>query len=92
MEDVQPRGSALPRLGHEVRILVGEPVPVADLMASAREEGWPPHRLYRAVTLRVAGELYRLKATLDNVPLNQVGHKAQQGCSLLSLVLEPKVV
>jgi hypothetical protein len=69
MHEVMPRGALLPRAGREVRVLVGEPVEVADLLAAARREGWPEDDLYRAVSARVGLALQRLKARLDGSPL-----------------------
>ncbi|KXZ56767.1 hypothetical protein GPECTOR_1g691 [Gonium pectorale] len=65
MEDVLPRGKVLPAAGNKVDVLVGEPIPVADLLSSARTEAWPDDRLHTAIAGRVAAALQHLTATLD---------------------------
>lgn len=69
MERVMPRGSSFPVPGQEVRVLVGDPVPVADLLRRAALEQWPDARLYRSITARIADSLSALKAQLDGAPL-----------------------
>jgi monolysocardiolipin acyltransferase len=44
--------------GKSLRILVGEPVAVDDLMAAARAHGWPEARLHQAIAERV-GQVHR---------------------------------
>lgn len=46
---------------HQVRILVGDPVPVADLLRTADAEQWPDAQLYRSITARIADSLASLK-------------------------------
>lgn len=53
MEKVIPKGAALPQLGQEVRVLVGEPVAVDDLLTEAREKDWPEQQLQAAIMRRV---------------------------------------
>ncbi len=63
-------------------MVVGEPVPVADLLHQAREEQWEQPRLYAAIAARVEDSLQRLHAeakgrlagTLD------AQQQQQQGC------------
>eukprot|EP00887_Chlorella_sp_A99_P008113 scaffold12.g8113.t1 len=72
MEHVVPKGAKLPRPWQEVRVLVGEPVPVDDLLAEARDRGWPEAQLQAAITRRVGQALYQLKAQLEGLPLEEV--------------------
>jgi monolysocardiolipin acyltransferase len=72
MEGVVPRGSALPRPGREVRVLVGDPIPVHDLLAAAREQGWSERALECAVADRVGATLYALRAQLEGVAVEAV--------------------
>jgi hypothetical protein len=92
MESVAPRGAAAPRMGGELRIKVGEPVPVADLLEAAAREGWDDRTLHAAIADRVGGALYRLKAELDGAELAEVapwGARAMESLeedSLLPLI------
>jgi monolysocardiolipin acyltransferase len=70
MQDVMPRGALVPRAGKAVRVRVGEPVPVEDLLAAAHSEAWPDDKLYRAIAARVGLALQALKAELDGAPLD----------------------
>lgn len=70
MHELMPRGALVPRAGKEVRVLVGEPVEVADLLAAARRDGWPEDELYKRIAARVGLALQSLKARLDGAPLD----------------------
>jgi monolysocardiolipin acyltransferase len=72
MDAVVPPGSALPRPGRAVRLLVGDPIPVADLMRAAEEQAWSDDRLYIAIADRIGAQLHALKARLEDAPLSQV--------------------
>ncbi len=72
MERVVPKGAALPAPGQSVTVLVGAPVPVADLLEAAAAGAWPEERLYAAIAERIGGALAELKAQLDGVPVEQV--------------------
>jgi hypothetical protein len=61
MVQVIPRGCALPRAGQEVRVLVGEPVQVDDIIFTATVEAWSEDRLYLALTDRIGQALHALK-------------------------------
>ncbi|KAG2448338.1 hypothetical protein HYH02_006920 [Chlamydomonas schloesseri] len=65
MEGVLPRGAVLPATGQKIDVMVGEPIPVADLLAAARAEAWPADRLHTAVAARVSHHLRDLTARLD---------------------------
>jgi monolysocardiolipin acyltransferase len=89
MQDVMPRGALVPRAGKAVRVAVGEPVPVADLLDAAAAEGWDEDRLYRAIAARVGLALHALKARLDGAPLGAAALAAleceQAGAAALDL-------
>ncbi len=72
MDAVIPRGSAVPRPGRTVRLLVGEPVPVADLMRAAEDQAWSDDCLYVAIADRIGHHLHALKAQLENALLSEV--------------------
>ena len=54
-------GAAVPRVGQQVDIMVGDPIAVEDLLDAARSRGWSDDQLYRAITQRVGLVLYSLK-------------------------------
>ncbi|GAX79696.1 hypothetical protein CEUSTIGMA_g7137.t1 [Chlamydomonas eustigma] len=65
MDEVMPRGKALPNIGKKVRVLVGPPIPVEDILNTARQQGWNEDKLYTALASRVSRHLTALKACLD---------------------------
>ncbi|KIZ00923.1 putative lysophosphatidylcholineacyltransferase [Monoraphidium neglectum] len=69
MQELMPRGALLPRAGKEVRVLVGEPIEVQDLLTSASREAWPDDELYKRIAARVGLALQSLRARLDGAPL-----------------------
>lgn len=89
MGEVVPRGAAVPRVGQTVRILVGEPVEIGDLVAAAAAQGWRPRDLHAAIADRVGAALYELKARLDGVavvdvaPLRSAAERALEEEALL---------
>jgi len=72
MEQVLPKGSALPRVGQSIRLLVGEPIAVADLQETAVAEQWPASVLYAAIADRIGHTLHTLKAQLEGIPVSEV--------------------
>ncbi len=86
-----PKGATLPRPGRSVRVSVGEPVPVADLLSSAREQNWPEDELHAAIAARVGDALYRLKAELDGVPLQDAMPERAPGLDLGDGALLPLI-
>lgn len=72
MDQVVPRGSVLPRVGKSIRILVGEPIAVADLQEKAAAEQWPDYMLYSAIADRIGQSLHALKAQLEGLPVSEV--------------------
>ena len=72
MEQVLPKGAAVPKAGCSIRVLVGEPVAVADLQEAALAESWPDHALYSAIADRIGQELHMLKARLEGLPVSEV--------------------
>jgi len=81
LEAVAPRGAALPVAGQAVSVLVGPPVPVADLLAAAAAGAWPDERLYGAIAARVGAALAALKARLDGLPADPVRPRAPAGAA-----------
>ncbi len=45
----------------QVRVLIGEPIPVDDLLAAADAQQWPDAQLYRAITARISVSMNALK-------------------------------
>jgi monolysocardiolipin acyltransferase len=94
MEGVVPRGAALPRPGREVRVLVGPPVAVEDLLAAAAAEGWGERELHCAIADRVGAALCALRAELEGVAAEAVAPEpgaaavALQEEALLPLIQE----
>ena len=82
MEQVLPKGSALPKPGQSIRVLVGEPIAVADLQQTAAAEQWPEHVLYAAIADRIGHSLHALKARLEGVPVSEVGHITKLICAV----------
>lgn len=72
MEQVLPKGSAFPKVGQSIRVLVGEPVAVADLQEAALAEHWPDHVLYSAIADRIGAALHTLKGRLEGLPVSEV--------------------
>lgn len=85
IENVMPRGAVLPRVGQHLRVIIGEPVPVADLLEAAHSEAWSEAALTAAITARVSSSLHALKAQLDGVELGAEGQVALDD-SLLPLI------
>lgn len=52
-----------------MRIVVGEPVEVADLINKAKEQDLDPQELYAAISLRIGQRLAALWSTLEGKPL-----------------------
>ena len=71
MEQVLPKGSAFPKIGQSIRVLVGEPIAVADLQEAAAAELWPEHVLYAAIADRIGRSLHLLKARLEGAPVSE---------------------
>ena len=72
MDQVLLKGSAVPRPGQSIRVLVGEPIAVADLQQMAAAEQWPEHVLYAAIAHRIGHSLHALKARLEGVEVSEV--------------------
>lgn len=53
----------------QVHIVIGEPIPVADLVTAAAQGGWPEAQLYAAVAGRVERRLNSMHSAL----VHQVG-------------------
>ena len=72
MDKVVPRGAVLPRPGQSVRVAVGEPVAVVDLLERGRAEGWTDRELHAAIADRVGAALCALRAELEGLSLEAV--------------------
>ncbi|KAF8067215.1 N-acylphosphatidylethanolamine synthase [Scenedesmus sp. PABB004] len=70
MEEVLPKGSLLPKVNKQVKVLVGAPVDVSDLLAASAAGGWSEDALYSAIASRIGGAMAGLKAALDGAPLD----------------------
>jgi hypothetical protein len=64
----------------QVRVLVGEPIDVSDLLAAAAQQGWQDDQLYTRIANRIGGRMAALKAQLDGLPLEELSaqREAQQ--------------
>ena len=72
MDQVLPKGSACPRVGQKIKVLVGEPIAFADLQETAAAEQWPDHVLCAAIADRIGHSLHMLKARLEGMPVSEV--------------------
>jgi monolysocardiolipin acyltransferase len=64
MDDIMPRGKVLPSVGKRVRVLVGRPIPVEDLLLRAKQANWSEGRLHTELAGRVQQHMRALKAQL----------------------------
>ncbi|WIA32912.1 hypothetical protein OEZ86_006083 [Tetradesmus obliquus] len=80
MREVLPKGALLPKVNQEVKVLVGEPIDVSDLLAAAAQQGWPEDTLYVRIAHRIGGRMAALKAQLDGLPPEELSaqREAQQ--------------
>jgi hypothetical protein len=64
----------------QVKVLVGEPIDVSDLLAAAAQQNWPDDQLYTRIANRIGGRMAALKAQLDGLPLEELSaqREAQQ--------------
>jgi hypothetical protein len=64
----------------QVKVLVGEPIDVSDLLTAAAQLGWPDDQLYTRIANRIGGRMAALKAQLDGLPLEELSaqREAQQ--------------
>lgn len=87
MHEVMPRGALVPRTGKDVRVAVGAPVEVADLLTAAARERWADDDLYKAIAARVGLAMQSLRAQLDGgAPLDLAAlAREQAGASGLDL-------
>jgi hypothetical protein len=67
-------------LHRQVKVLVGEPIDVSDLLAAAAQQNWPDDKLYTRIANRIGGRMAALKAQLDGLPLEELSaqREAQQ--------------
>lgn len=52
----------------QVRVLVGDPIPMEDLLQAADTQQWPDAQLYRAITARIADSMVALKVSTSVWP------------------------
>lgn len=88
MQDVLPKGSLMPRCGRDVRVLVGEPIDVSDLLAAAETRRWGDDELYAAVATRIGGALAVLQARLDGLPADAAADAAAAASAAQAVALE----
>jgi monolysocardiolipin acyltransferase len=70
MEGVLPKGSLLPKTNREIKVLVGEPIDVSDLLAASQAHDWSDDQLYSRIAKRIGGRMAALKAQLDGQMLD----------------------
>eukprot|EP00898_Chlorokybus_atmophyticus_P003750 jgi/Chlat1/4376/Chrsp29S04518 len=66
MERVIPVGKKLPAVGQQVSVLIGDPVPVEDLVEDFRNNKLSDKELYTAIAFRVGEALSALKLELEH--------------------------
>jgi len=67
----------------QVKVLVGAPIDVSDLLEAASSNSWSDDQLYSSIANRIGTHMSALKAQLDGVPLD-----AQQQQQLQQAALE----
>jgi monolysocardiolipin acyltransferase len=67
MNKVMPRGQVLPSVGHEVSVIVGEPIKMDDLYQLAKIKRWSHDKLHTAIASRVSSHLEMLKSRLEAI-------------------------
>lgn len=70
MENVMPKGSMFPRTGNTVKVIVGEPIPVDDLLWNYSQGIASEEELVRGVTNRVEFAMCNLRAKLEDRSLD----------------------
>ena len=65
LENIMPRGKVVPRLGQQVDVLFGEPVPIEDLWQAWHAGRLPDEACYAQVASRLQLALAKLKAEID---------------------------
>lgn len=68
MENVMPKGSLFPRTGQTVKVVVGEPIPVDDLLRSHSLGMTTAEELFEGVASRVEFAMCTLRARLEDRP------------------------
>ncbi|CAN1858534.1 tafazzin [Linum perenne] len=72
MQEILPIGSILPKIGKTVTVLVGDPIYLDDLASTELErEDLPRGKLYDAVATRIGDRLQKMKATVEQLALQQ---------------------
>uniref|UniRef100_A0A7S0UP00 Phospholipid/glycerol acyltransferase domain-containing protein n=1 Tax=Polytomella parva TaxID=51329 RepID=A0A7S0UP00_9CHLO len=84
MDRVMPRGQLFPSVGNHVRVKVGEPIDVADILEAAKAMGWSEDKLYCAVAERIGERMKALKADLDGMVASEEAAKALGGERVLA--------
>lgn len=66
----------------QVKVLVGEPIDVSDLLQAARLQDWSDDKLYGSIANRIGSHMSALKAQLDGVPLDATQQQQRQQAAL----------
>lgn len=62
----------------QIKVLVGEPIDVSDLLQAAATQQWSDDTLYSNIANRIGSHMAVLKAQLDGVPLDAMQQQQQQ--------------
>jgi hypothetical protein len=66
----------------QVKVLVGEPIEVSDLLQAAATQSWSDDQLYSNIANRIGSHMAALKAQLDGVALDATQQQQQQQAAL----------
>ncbi|KAK8960800.1 N-acylphosphatidylethanolamine synthase [Platanthera guangdongensis] len=80
MQEIMPLGSKFPKVGKKVTVVVGDPIPLEDLIMDDTEDVYRGV-LYDAVSSRISHVLRELKVEADKLSLEHAGrvHKPDRG-------------
>jgi hypothetical protein len=63
---------------NQVRVVVGEPIDVSDLLEAQHQQGWSEDYLYCRIANRIGSQLHIMKAQLDGVEVDAAMLQEQQ--------------
>ncbi|KAK9837621.1 hypothetical protein WJX74_001596 [Apatococcus lobatus] len=69
MGRVLPKGSVVPRVGHEVTVLVGEPIDLSDITCRCNQSDIDQQQVWKEITARIRAAMVELE---DKAPPNWV--------------------